>query len=122
VSPVFGKSVTVTHTNENGTGSLPDTIATASNGSTINFNVSVPETIMVLNPLTLRLSMNVAGPGGVVLTIMGNSAVVFIINTGAKLRASEKSVSLAAESRPSVGTLVAVVKGEVRSHNVALRT
>ncbi len=123
VSPLFGKTITVTNTNDSGAGSLRDTILSTSNGGTINFSVAYPATITVLTPLTLGPSVNIAGPGGPVLAISGgNAAVVFLINAGAKVVISENSISRAAESRPSLGTLIAIVKEGLRSHNRALGT
>jgi len=67
--------------------------------------------------------VNIAGPGGSVLAISGgNFAVVFIITSGAKVLISENSISLAAESPPGLGTIVAIVKGGSRSYNRALGT
>jgi len=123
VSPLFGKTITVTNTNDSGAGSLRDTILSTSNGGTINFSVGYPATIAVLTPLTLGPSVNIAGPRGSVLAISGgNSAVIFIINTFTKVVISENSISLAAESRPSLGALIAIVKGGLRSRNRALGT
>src|SRR5713101_3198731 len=122
VSPAFGQTITVTNTNDNGAGSLRDTIDSASNGGT-NFGVGYPATIAVLTPLTLGPSVNIAGPGGSVLAISGgNAAVVFLINAGAKVVISENSISRVAESRPSLGTLIAIVKEGLRYHNRALGT
>ncbi len=123
VSPLFGKTITVTNTNDSGAGSLRDTILSTSNGGTINFSVGYPATITVLTPLTLGPSVNIAGPGGPVLAInVGNYAVVFLINADAKVVISENSISRAAESRPSLGTLISIVKEGLRSHNRALGT
>ena len=114
VSPVFGKTINVTNTNDSGAGSPRDTIGGASNCDTINFTVDYLATIRVLNPRTLGLIVNIAGPGGSVLAISGgNSAVVFIINSGAKVLISENSISLALESRPGLGALVAIVNGGI---------
>jgi len=80
VSPAFGQTITVTNTNDNGAGSLRDTIDSASNGGT-NFGVGYPATIAVLTPLTLGPSVNIAGPGGSVLAISGgNSATLIAIH------------------------------------------
>src|SRR5712691_11167198 len=81
VSPLFGKTITVTNTNASGAGSLRDTIGSAPNGGTINFSVGYPATIAVLTPLTLGPSVNIAGPGGSVLAISGgNSATLIAIH------------------------------------------
>src|SRR6266566_3462182 len=85
VSPVFAKTITVTSTNDNGAGSLRDTLASALKGGTIKFSVGYPATITVLTPLTLGPSVNIAGPGRSVLAIsVGSSAVVLLINAGGK--------------------------------------
>src|SRR6266853_544441 len=73
VSPLFGKTITVTNTNDSGAGSLRDSILSTSNGGTINFSVGYPATISVLTPLTLGPSVNIAGPGGPVLAINGET-------------------------------------------------
>jgi len=123
VSPAFGKTITLTNTNDGGAGSLRDTTASASSGGTINFTVYYPATITVLTLLTLGPIVNIAGSGGFVLAISGgNSAVVFIINAGAKVLISENGISVAAESRPGLVTPVALVKEGLRSHNRALVT
>src|SRR6266571_1239016 len=123
VSPLFGKTITVTNTNDSGAGSLRDTILSTSNGGTINFSVGYPATITVLTPLTLGPSVNIAGSRGSDLTISGgNSDVIFIINAGAKVLISENSISPASENRPSLGALVAIVKRGLRSHNGASGT
>src|SRR5215467_9781234 len=62
-APVFGNTITVTSTADNGPGSLRDAIATASNGDTINFSLSYPATITVSTPLTLGPNVTIIGPG-----------------------------------------------------------
>jgi small neutral amino acid transporter SnatA (MarC family) len=108
VSPVFGKTITESNTNDNCAGSLRGAIAGASNGGT-SFSPGDPAIVPVLTPLTLGPSVNLAGPGGSVLAISGgNSAAAFIINIGAKVLISENSISLV-ESRPNLSTPLAIV-------------
>jgi hypothetical protein len=123
VSPVFGKTSTVTNTRDNGAALLRHTFASTPNGGTINFTAGYPAAITVLTPLTPGPSLNMAGQGGSVLSISGrSSAVVFMVNACAKVLIPENSISLAAESRSRLGTLIAIVKGGLRSHNCALVT
>ncbi len=123
VSPVFGKTGTVTNTNDDGAASLRDTIASTPNGGTINFSAGYPATITVLTPLTPGPSLNLAVQGGSVLPISSrSSAVVFMVNACAKVLILGNSISLAAESRSGLSTLIAIVKGGLRSHNCAVGT
>jgi hypothetical protein len=123
VSRLPGKTITVRNINDRGAGWLRDTIASAASGGTIDFRVDYPVTITVLTPLTLGPIVDTAGSGGSVLAISGGkSALVFIMNSGAKVLISENGISLAAESRPGLGTLVAIGKGGSRSCNRALGT
>ena len=64
---------TVTTTNDNGTGSLRQTIADATQGDTINF--AVTGTIVLTNgAMSLCKSLTIAGPGTTNLTLSGNNA------------------------------------------------
>jgi hypothetical protein len=80
----FGNTLwTVINTNDSGAGSLREAIASASNGDTIQFDLSYPATITVATPLTFGPSVTITGPGASNLTISGaDSVVVIIVNTG----------------------------------------
>ena len=81
--PVFGGTITVMNTNDNGTGSLRDAITTANSGDTISFNLSYPATIALSSTLNIGTSLKISGPGASKLAISGNNAVgVFAVASG----------------------------------------
>jgi predicted outer membrane repeat protein len=92
VRPLCGQVVhanTVTNTSDSGPGSLRAAIASAQNGYIINFNITFPAIILLKSPLTLRLSVTIAGPGASKLAISGGDGVgVFIVNAGATVAIS----------------------------------
>ena len=80
--PVFGsiRIITVTNTNDSGSGSLRAAITSAAAGDTINFSLPLPTTITVSTPLTIGTSLTISGPGASVLEINGGDSVgVFVI-------------------------------------------
>jgi hypothetical protein len=73
----FGATVTVTNSNDSGSGSLRQAIATAAGGSdTINFDMStVTSPITLTSELALGKSVTIQGPGATLLTISGGNSV-----------------------------------------------
>ena len=81
VGPAFGATITVTNTNDSGSGSLRDAITSASPGDTIVFGVT--GTITLASPLGIPKSLTISGPGASSLAISGNNAVrVFEVGPG----------------------------------------
>jgi hypothetical protein len=68
--PSFAKTVTVSNTNDSGSGSLRDAIATANAGDTIEFSVTGTLTLTSAG-LTLNKSLTIKGPGAAQLAISG---------------------------------------------------
>src|ERR1700730_11054290 len=67
--------LTVTNTNDNGTGSLRDAINTAAPGDTIMFNLSLPATIaLTTGEVDISQNLTIAGPGANLLTVSGNNS------------------------------------------------
>lgn len=77
-------TLTVTNTNDSGTGSLREAIATAQPNDTINFNLNnCPCTITLASELVINKSLIIQGPGAEQLTVSGNNVVrVFNIAAG----------------------------------------
>ncbi len=85
--PSFAATLTVTNTNDSGAGSLRQTIADASSGDTINFNLPKPSTITLTSGLLeIGKSLNITGPGQTQLAIDGNHQfTIFLIDQGASV-------------------------------------
>jgi len=65
---------TVINTNDSGSGSLRDVIANAQDGSTIDFNLTLPATIALTSGgLTISKNLTIRGPGAGSLSISGNN-------------------------------------------------
>lgn len=82
--PSPAKTLTVTNTNDSGTGSLRNAIASASSGDTISFLLrSYPATITLSSVLSIDTSLTISGPGAASLAVSGNHAVqVFQVAEG----------------------------------------
>ena len=92
-SATLGSTWVVTNIADSGPGSLRGAIANASNGDTIDFDLTYPATITVLTPLAFGPNVTITGPGASNLTISGGNGVgVFIINAGAIVTISGVSV------------------------------
>lgn len=107
--PAGAKTITVTSTNDAGTGSLRQAINTAANNDTINFNLPLPATITLNSPLTIGTNITISGPGAtsggtatsgppplvqLPLVISGGGAVQdFIINAGANVEITGLSIA-----------------------------
>ena len=71
----FGDTVTVTNHDDNGPGSLRDTIAAAASGDTIVFDLPTPDTITLTTAgLLIDKDLTITGPGPDDLTIARSSA------------------------------------------------
>jgi hypothetical protein len=79
--PSFANTLTVTNTNDSGSGSLRDAIAAANAGDTIEF--SVTGTIMLTSgSLALDNNLTITGPGAAQLAISGSrESPVFVVNS-----------------------------------------
>src|SRR5439155_13173032 len=92
--PVFSTTITVTNTNDSGTGSLRAAIGSAAAGDTISFALPLPATIALNTPLTLGTNVTISGPDASNLAISGgDSVVVFIINAGATVTISGVTIT-----------------------------
>src|SRR5580658_9955133 len=84
--PVFAATLTVTNTDDSGSGSLRAAITTAngSSGDTIRFAPGVTGTITLQSALPqINVNMTIAGPGAAELAISGNHEYqVFYVNAG----------------------------------------
>jgi predicted outer membrane repeat protein len=94
--------LTVTNTNDNGTGSLRDAINTAAPGDTIMFNLSLPATIaLTTGEVDISQNLTIAGPGANLLTVSGNnSSRAFSVGLGGALSIS--GLTIAHGSAPAV--------------------
>lgn len=75
--PAFGSTVTVTHTNDSGPGSLRDAIATSAPGDTIDFGVT--GTITLSSTLVIDKDLTISGPGAASLSVSGNNSIVVFV-------------------------------------------
>jgi hypothetical protein len=78
-------SLTVSNTNDSGTGSLRDTIAAATGGDTINFSSALKGQTVTLTsgPLTLGVNLDINGLGAAKLTVSGGGTEgVFVVSPG----------------------------------------
>src|ERR1043166_10190521 len=67
---VGAATITVTNSADSGTGSLRQALATAQNGDTIVFNLSLPATISLTSAeLVINASIGIIGPGPSLLTV-----------------------------------------------------
>ncbi len=75
--PAFAATVRVSNTNDSGSGSLRNAIATANSGDTITFSLPNPSTITLASTLSICNSqtLTIMGPGASQVAISGNSAV-----------------------------------------------
>lgn len=81
--PAFAERITVTNTNDDGTGSLRAAIEAASPGDTIVFDLTYPATIKLKTTLSIAQNLTIHGPGESKLTISGNDTVeVLSVNSG----------------------------------------
>ncbi len=71
----FAATIIVINTNDSGSGSLRDAIASAASGDTINFNLAYPATINLNSTLTIGKDLTISGPGPSNLAISGGGAV-----------------------------------------------
>src|SRR5258708_7625547 len=71
----FAATIIVINTNDSGSGSLRDAIASAASGDTINFNLAYPATITLNSTLTIGKDLTISGPGPSNLAISGGGAV-----------------------------------------------
>jgi predicted outer membrane repeat protein len=87
--------LTVTSTADSGPGSLRDTVAGASSGDTIMFNLSPPATItLTTGEIAIAKTLTIDGPGAASLTISGNNASrIFNIASGVTLKVSGLTVA-----------------------------
>jgi predicted outer membrane repeat protein len=77
--PAHATTLTVTNTNDNGPGSLRDTLAAATDGDTITFDVT-GSIVLTTGELLVNKSLTISGPGSDNLAIDGNaSSRVFYI-------------------------------------------
>jgi protocatechuate 3,4-dioxygenase beta subunit len=82
IGPRAARAATVTNTNDSGAGSLRQTIADATAGSTIDFSVSGTITLTG-GEIVIDKDLTVSGPGAANLTISGNnSGRIFNITAG----------------------------------------
>jgi hypothetical protein len=82
--PAFGGVIKVTNTSDSSPGSLRDAIASAADGDTIEFNLPLPNTIVIGSPLVLdsagSKTFTIKGPDALSLAINGADGVsVFIV-------------------------------------------
>jgi len=83
VRPAYAATLVVTNTNDSGTGSLRQAIATASAGDTIIFDASLSgHTISLASTLTLSNSITIDGGGQSIIVSGNNSVQVMVINNG----------------------------------------
>lgn len=81
--PIFAATITVTNTNDNGTGSLRQAIIDAASGDVIEFDPGVAGIITLTGQLTINKNLTINGPGADVLAISGNNAYrVILITSG----------------------------------------
>jgi hypothetical protein len=81
--PVFANTITVTNSNDSGPGSLRNAISLAVPGDTIDFNLTYPATIALVNTLNITTNLTIIGPGASDLAISGNNAVEVVrVNSG----------------------------------------
>ncbi|MGD8782635.1 MAG: choice-of-anchor Q domain-containing protein [Ignavibacteria bacterium] len=89
--PAFAATITVTNTNDSGTGSLRQAITNATSGDVIEF--SVTGTITLSSQLTIGKNLTINGPGASALTISGNSSVrVIEVNSSYTLNINNLSI------------------------------
>jgi hypothetical protein len=89
---IFGATITVTTTGDSGPGSLRAAIASAANGDTINFSLTLPTVIVLSTPITIGTSVTIAGPGTTLAISGGDSVGVLIVNTGATVAISNLTI------------------------------
>jgi CSLREA domain-containing protein len=82
--PTQAATITVSNTNDSGTGSLRQALADANDGDTIDFSVTTPATITLTSgQVTVGKSVTISGPGANVLAVNGSGASrVFNISSG----------------------------------------
>ena len=95
VQSTHAATITVTNTNDSGTGSLRQALAGANNGDTIIFSVTTPATITVTSgALVVNKSITITGPGANQLSVNGNAAsTVFSIASGTVVTISNLTVT-----------------------------
>ena len=93
VTSVHANTITVTNTNDSGTGSLRQALADASDGDTITFAVTGAITL-TSDELLVGGSINISGPGPANLTINGNATHrVFHVISGHTVTISDLKIS-----------------------------
>ena len=82
---MFAATLTVTTTNDSGSGSLRQAIANAQPGDTINFSLPKASTIMLTSgSLQISTNLTIIGPGAAQLAVSGNQiGTIFYIESGA---------------------------------------
>ena len=77
VMPARASTITVTNTNDSGTGSLRQALTAANNGDTINFAVTGTITL-TSGGLPVNKNITISGPGADQLSIDGNQAILVV--------------------------------------------
>ena len=84
-APAAGSTVNVTNCNDSGTGSLRQTVASATSGETIGFALSPSCNVITLTSgvIAIATSLTISGPGANTLAVSGNNAsTVILIDSG----------------------------------------
>jgi hypothetical protein len=91
-------NITVSNTNDSGSGSLRQALADANDGDTIDFDLTYPATITLTSgQLVVDKSITISGPGADLLTVKRDSAApnfrIFIVNSGKTVTISGLTIS-----------------------------
>ena len=91
--PAHATTITVTNTNDSGTGSLRQALADANDGDTIEFAVTGTITLMS-GQLLVDKSLTISGPGANSFTVDGNAnSGVFFIDSGTSVAISGLTIT-----------------------------
>jgi predicted outer membrane repeat protein len=98
---------TVTSTADGGAGSLRDAVNNASPGDTINFNLTLPATIILTSgAVSVNTGLTITGPGADQLTVSGNfSSRVFLINNNGSVAISGLTITHGTDLNTGAGIL-----------------